>query len=152
MTDQERREAAPSAGRRTALGWLTRGFLSLWALGAGAVGVSFLRAPSREKRPGEGVLRGGPLSTLPVGSSRFLRHGTEPIYLVRASEAEVLALSAVCTHLHCILKWDDAGGRLLCPCHAGSFDRSGNVISGPPKSPLPRYRTEIRDDEILVRT
>ena len=152
MTDQDHRESVTSGGRRTALGWLTKGFLSLWALGAAAVGISFLKAPSTEKRPGEGVLRGGPFSTLPVGGSRFIRHGSEPIYLVRASETEVLALSAICTHLRCVLKWDDAEGRLRCPCHAGSFDRTGNVISGPPTRPLPRYRAEIRDDEILVRT
>lgn len=152
MTERERPEPAASPGRRTALGWLTRGFLSLWALGAAAVGLSFLRAPSSERRPGEGVVRAGPLSTLPVGGARFIRHGSDPIVLVRASETEVLALSAICTHLRCVLKWDDAGGRLLCPCHAGSFDRSGNVISGLPTRPLPRYRTEIRDDEILVRT
>ena len=152
MTDQDHRESVPSPGRRSALGWLTKGFLSLWALGAAAVGLSFLRAPSSEKRPGEGVVRAGPLSTLPVGGSRFIRHGSEPMFLVRVSETEVLALSAICTHLRCVLKWDDANGRLLCPCHAGAFDRSGNVISGPPTRPLARYRSEIREDEILVRT
>jgi cytochrome b6-f complex iron-sulfur subunit len=152
VTDPDRPEGAPSPERRSLLGWLTKGFLSLWALGAAAVGLSFLRAPASEKRPGEGLLRAGPLSTLPVGGSRFIRHGSEPLYLVRASETEVLALSAICTHLRCVLKWDDADGRLLCPCHAGSFDRTGNVLSGPPTRPLPRYRTEIRDDEILVRT
>lgn len=152
MKDQNQPEEAPSGARRAALRWLTRGFLSLWALGAAAVGITFLRAPSTEKRPGEGTIRGGPLSSLPVGGSRFIPHGSEPMFLVRISETEVLALSAICTHLRCVLKWDDADGRLLCPCHAGAFDRSGNVLSGPATRPLPRYRTEVREDEILVRT
>jgi len=152
VTDPAGRDEPPRGGRRTALRWLTRGFLSLWALGAAAVGASFLRAPSSEKRPGRGLLRAGPLSTLPVGGLRFLPNGSEPIVLVRATEDEILALSAICTHLRCVLKWEDGNGRLICPCHAGSFDRSGNVISGPPTRPLSRYPTEIRDDEILVRT
>ena len=152
MTDEVRPEAPPQEGRRTAMGWLIKSFLSLWALGGGVVGLSFLKAPSSEKRPGEGVVRAGALSTLPIGGSRFVRHGSEPIVLVRASEEEVLAMSAICTHLRCVLRWDAAAGHLLCPCHAGSFDGSGNVLSGPPTRPLPRYRTEIRDDEILVRT
>lgn len=152
MIKADRPEVVPSGGRRAALRWLTRGFLSLWALGAAAVGISFLKAPTSEKRPGEGILRGGTFSTLPVGGSRFLRHGADPIVLVRVSETEVLALSAICTHLRCVLKWDDDNGRLLCPCHAGSFDKTGNVLSGPATRPLPRYRAEIRDDEILVRS
>jgi hypothetical protein len=40
-----------SLERRTAVRWLMRGFLSLWGLGAAAVGMSFLKAPSSERRP-----------------------------------------------------------------------------------------------------
>ena len=152
MAEQERHEELRPGGRREALKWLTRGFLSLWGLGAAAVGLTFLRAPTSEKRPGEGVIRGGTLSSMPVGGARFLAHGSEPIFLVRAAETEVVAMSAVCTHLRCVLKWDDANARIVCPCHAGSFDRTGNVLSGPAKRPLPHYRVEVRDDEILVRT
>jgi cytochrome b6-f complex iron-sulfur subunit len=149
---QERDAQALSGGRRAALRWLTRGFLSLWGLGAAAVGLTFLRAPTSEKRPGEGVVRGGTLSSLPIGQARFVAHGAEPLFLVRASETEVIALSAICTHLRCTLNWDETNGRIVCPCHAGTFDRSGNVISGPAKRPLPQYRVEVRDDEIRVRT
>ena len=152
MTDSENPQTGPQGGRRTAILWLTRGFLSLWAVGATALGIGFLKAPSREKRPGEGLVEAGTLSSLPVGGSRFLRHGSRPLFVVRVSETEVVALSAICTHLHCVLKWDDADGRLLCPCHAGSFDRTGNVLAGPATRPLPQYRVEIRDDAIFVRT
>ena len=144
--------SAKGGARRAALRWLTRGFLSLWALGAAAVGVAFLRAPTTERRPGEGTVRGGSLSTLPVGGARFVPHGAEPFYVVRVSDTEVVALSAICTHLRCVLKWDDGSGRLLCPCHAASFDKTGNVLNGPAKRPLPTYRVELREDEILVRT
>jgi cytochrome b6-f complex iron-sulfur subunit len=150
--DQERDAHALSGGRRTALKWLTRGFLSLWGLGAAAVGLTFLRAPTSEKRPGESVVRGGTLSSLPVGGARFVAHGAEPLFLVRASETEVIALSAICTHLRCTLRWDETNGRIVCPCHAGTFDRSGNVVSGPAKRPLPQHRVEVRDDEIRIRT
>jgi cytochrome b6-f complex iron-sulfur subunit len=152
VSDSETHETGRPGGRRAAILWLTRGFLSLWAVGAAALGIGFLRAPSREKRPGEGQVEAGTLSTLPVGGARFVRHGAQPLFVVRASETEVVALSAICTHLHCVLKWDDAGGRLLCPCHSGSFDRTGNVLAGPATRPLPRYRVEIRDDAILIRT
>ena len=132
------------------LRWMVRGFLSLWGLGAAGVGISFLKAPESSERPGENKVRCGPLSTLPVGSARFVRHGTEPLFVVRDSETEVIALSANCTHLRCVLQWDDATRTIRCPCHAGSFDRTGNVLSGPPPRPLKSYPAEVRADEIVV--
>jgi cytochrome b6-f complex iron-sulfur subunit len=143
-------EGSPAA-RRTFLGWLMKGFLSLWALGAAAMGVMFLRAPDSERRPGERTVKCGPIGSLPVGEARFVRHGTEPLFVVRASESEVVALSAVCSHLRCVLRWNEASKTILCPCHAGAFDREGNVLSGPPRRPLDRYAAEIRAGEIIVR-
>jgi cytochrome b6-f complex iron-sulfur subunit len=144
--------AGAAGGRRGVLRWLTRGFLSLWGIGAAAVGISFLRAPSPERRPGEGQVRCGTLSSLPVGQARFVRHGADPILVVRLSESEVLALSAICSHLRCVLRWSDETRTIQCPCHAGAFDREGNVLSGPPNRPLARYPAQIRGDEIVVRT
>jgi cytochrome b6-f complex iron-sulfur subunit len=138
--------------RRTALAWLIKGFLSLWALGAAAVGITFLKAPEEEKRPSEGLVRCGSFSALAVGEARFVRHGLDPIFVVRVSDTQVIALPAVCTHLRCVLKWDAPGGKLLCPCHNGAFDRNGNVLSGPPTRPLSPYRAEIQGDEVVVRT
>lgn len=41
----------------------------------------------------------------------------------------VRALSAICTHLGCIVKQAETG--FLCPCHGSVFDNEGNIISGP---------------------
>ena len=132
------------------LRWLVRGFLSLWGLAAAGVGISFLKAPESGERPSQNRVKCGALSSLPVGSARFIRHGTEPLFVVRASETEVVALSAICTHLRCVLQWNEASGTIRCPCHAGSFDRSGNVLSGPPPRPLRTHPAEVRADEIIV--
>ncbi len=152
MTDETRDDRAGPVERRTAMRWLIRGFLSLWGLGAAALGISFLKAPETERRPSEGLVRCGPFSSLAVGEARFVRHGSEPLFVVRASDTEVVALSATCTHLRCVLQWSNPTGTFLCPCHAGAFDRGGNVLSGPPKRPLARYPAEVRADEIIVRT
>lgn len=138
--------------RRTFLRWLTGGFLSLWGLGAAAVGLSFLRSPYTAGRSDAGLVHCGSFSSLSVGSARFVRHGKNPLFVVRVSATEVIALSAICTHMHCILQWNDARKNILCPCHDGVFDRNGNVLSGPPSHPLPRFRAEVRADDIIVRT
>ena len=143
---------APDPERRGVLVWLTRGFLALWAPAAAGVTTSFLKAPSAEERPGERQLKVGPLSSLAVGDARFVRHGTEPVYVLRVAESEVLALSAICTHMRCVLKWDREKEHFHCPCHDGAFDRQGNVLSGPPKKPLRQFRADVRGDEIVVHT
>lgn len=139
-------------GRRSVLRWLIRGFLSLWGLGAASLGISFLKAPSPEHRPGKGQVQCGTLSSLPVGRARLIHHGADPLFVVRVSSAEVVALSAICSHLRCVLQWNNESGTILCPCHAGAFDREGNVLSGPPNRPLTRYPAQVRGDEIIVHT
>jgi len=143
---------AKAPERRAVLGWLIRGFLSLWALGAAAVGAAFLKAPEEEKRPSEGRIRCGSFSALSVGEARFVRHGSDPLFVIRVSDTQVLALPAVCTHLRCVLKYDRPAQTFVCPCHNGAFDRNGNVLSGPPTRPLAPYRAEIRADEVVVHT
>jgi cytochrome b6-f complex iron-sulfur subunit len=143
-------ETSRPAVRRTFLEWLIGGFLSLWGVGAAVVGVSFLKAPGVEERPSEGRVNGGSFSSLPVGAARFIRHGSGPLLVVRASEDQVQAFSAICTHLRCVLEWDEETQAILCPCHAGAFDRRGNVLSGPPTRPLRQYPAEVRADEIVV--
>ena len=148
--DAEDMEAKQPTERRTFMQWLFRGFLSLWGLGTVAVGTSFLKAPEAEKRPSEGRVECGSLSSLSVGSARFVPHGTGPLIVIRASPTEALAFSAICTHLRCVLKWDDETKVIRCPCHAGAFDRHGNVLSGPPPRALHQHATEVRADEIVV--
>jgi cytochrome b6-f complex iron-sulfur subunit len=154
-TRQEASDSAdfrpPPARRRRFLEWLIGGFLSLWGLGAALVGVSFLKAPSAERRPSEGRVKCGSLSSLSVGAARFVRHGAGPLLVVRASDDQVQAFSAICTHLRCVLEWDAETRTIRCPCHAGRFDRRGNVLSGPPTRPLRQYPAEVRADEIVVR-
>jgi cytochrome b6-f complex iron-sulfur subunit len=141
-----------AAGRRSALRWLIGGFLSLWGFGAAGLTLSFLRAPEAGHRPSEGLVRCGSFSSLPVGGARFVRHGTEPLFVLRVSDAEVLALSAICTHLRCVLAWEESTRTIACPCHDGSFDRNGNVLSGPPSRALRQFPAEVRADEIVVHT
>ena len=135
--------------RRRFLTVLSQAFLALWGLGAAAVVGAYLKAP--EKRDAERTVSAGLLADYRVGEGRLVRHGVTPFYVIRLDATRVLALSAVCTHVRCILDYDPARRTLVCPCHDGRFDLSGNVLSGPPPRPLPGYAASVRAGEIFVQ-
>ncbi|MGZ8428858.1 MAG: QcrA and Rieske domain-containing protein [Candidatus Deferrimicrobiaceae bacterium] len=133
-----------------------RSFLSL-ALGTVAAVFSasllyplfqFLWPPAA-KTGGEGSV-GIPLEDMLVGQSRVVPLRGEPVLLIREAN-QVVALSAVCTHLGCIVKYK-GGGVILCPCHAASFDLNGNVIGGPAPRPLTYYRVRIVGGRIVIES
>jgi cytochrome b6-f complex iron-sulfur subunit len=84
---------------------------------------------------------GGMVVNLPVGHVALVDAG-----------GELRAFSAVCTHLGCIIKWQPAARSVwFCPCHKGTYDRDGHVVSGPPPRPLQRYDVAIRDGRVYVK-
>ncbi len=139
-----------STSRRQFLTWLSRAFLGLWALGG--IGVVTTYMGSSENNEGGGrVVRVGPLDALRIGEIRLIRHGVTPFFVIRTNETSVLALSAVCTHVRCILNVDREHRAIVCPCHEGRFDLRGNVLSGPPPRALPSYEVSMRAGEVFVR-
>jgi len=142
---------APENGsRRQFLAWLSRGFLGLWALGG--IGVVTAYLGSNEGSEGGGrLVHVGPFDQLRIGEIRLVRHGVTPFFVIRTNETNVVAMSAVCTHVRCILNVDREHRTIVCPCHEGRFDLKGNVLSGPPPRPLPSYEVSMRAGEVFVR-
>ena len=87
---------------------------------------------------------------LPVGEAvKFAFHG-KPALLIH-SKTGFISLSAVCTHLGCIVDWNKEKQLVTCPCHNAVFDFNGNIVSGPPPLPLQQYEVDERDTKIMVR-
>jgi len=105
--------------------------------------------PEKSQRS-EQVLVGN-LEDLQIGTSRFLKavHGNDLI-AVRISRDEVKVFSSVCTHLGCRVHWDSVEGDFLCPCHEGRFNTNGEVIGGPPPTPLPAFPVKIDGNNLFV--
>ena len=64
---------------------------------------------------------------------------------------EYKAFSKVCTHLGCIVSWDEAKRQFECPCHGGIFDENGKVLEGPPPTPLAELTAWVEEGIILVQ-
>jgi Rieske Fe-S protein len=54
----------------------------------------------------------------------------------RDPDGTLTVRSATCTHMGCLVAWNDGDGTWDCPCHGSRFSPEGAVISGPAESPL----------------
>ncbi|MGE0511823.1 MAG: ubiquinol-cytochrome c reductase iron-sulfur subunit, partial [Acidimicrobiia bacterium] len=69
--------------------------------------------------------------------------------LLRLADEGLVAFSQKCTHLGCVVYFEEQEDRWHCPCHEGNFDaRTGAVLSGPPTRPLGRIEVEVRDGQV----
>lgn len=81
-----------------------------------------------------------------------------PCLLIKLNESEFVAYAQKCTHLACPVvpstsTTESRRDELHCPCHHGSFDlRTGEVLAGPPRRPLPRIRMQAAADGTLTAT
>ena len=74
---------------------------------------------------------------LEPGEGLVVRDGGTPVACARDANGDLHATSAVCTHMRCLLEWNDAERSWDCPCHGSRFDLDGAVLEGPATEPLP---------------
>jgi cytochrome b6-f complex iron-sulfur subunit len=135
--------------RRTMLSWLLSG-------GAFASMVSFLYPVVRFLNPptvteaAVNEAAAGKVQDLKPNSGKIVKFGNKPALLVRVSDTEWKAFSAVCTHLNCTVQYRDSTRQIWCACHNGTYDMSGRVVSGPPPNPLEEYAVNLRGDEVVI--
>jgi len=60
----------------------------------------------------------------------------EPLAIMREQQDRFLAVRALCTHMTCILNFNELNATLDCPCHGSSFELDGTVVTGPARQPL----------------
>lgn len=118
----------------------------LWA------GASFLRSGSRPPvaTPATTLVNAGTTDIYTPGSVTAFVRGR--FYLACLEDGGFLAISRKCTHLGCTVPWDDEKKQFICPCHASSFDITGNVISPPAPRPLDIHPVTIENRVITVNT
>lgn len=71
-----------------------------------------------------------------IGGAYFFDYKGDRIVVIRKSETEFAAYSAICTHQGGFLKFNEKTQQLICPLHNSIFGNDGQRISGPAKQPL----------------
>lgn len=135
--------------RRRALELIIGGALVALGVGTAIPVVGYVRAPARGGVGGGARVLVGELAGLPPGAGMKAAVNDQPVIVLNVA-GTVKAFSAICTHLGCIVFWNEAGGYIQCPCHDGRFDTNGQVISGPPPAPLPEIPVAVEDGRIYL--
>jgi len=91
-----------------------------------------------------------PLKDVPDGEAKFFEFAGSSAVLVKKRGGDLVAFSAVCTHLGCIVQWEKDKQDFLCPCHAGHYTADGAVISGPPPKPLTKLPFTVANGAITI--
>ena len=142
-----RQSGQPVSRRRL----LDMGLQALGLVGVTALlwpGVAYVW-PARKRGGGdERVTVGSEGDWSPWTSRKVSVHG-KPVVVVR-TDSGFAAFSLACTHLGCLVHWEESAREFVCPCHAAVFDAAGQVVSGPPPRPLPEYRVSVVQGEVIV--
>ena len=90
------------------------------------VGIQFTAGRLRRSKPGP----------LEAGEGTVVGDGIDQVAECRDYEGNLHRLSARCTHLGCIVRWNSGDATWDCPCHGSRFAADGAVLNGPATAPL----------------
>ena len=84
-------------------------------------------------------IRGGDgsgVENVPRGKGKVIKLDGQRVAVHRRDDGSVVKVSAVCTHMGCLVRWNNAEQTWDCPCHGSRFTPEGLVLGGPAEAPL----------------
>jgi cytochrome b6-f complex iron-sulfur subunit len=133
--------------RRRFLGMVGSGALVVAGIGTAITTVRYLEPNVFFEEDSRFVV--GRPEEIAVGTVLVL--GTRKVYVVRTPQG-FYALSAVCTHLGCITRYERAAAGFSCPCHGSRFAKAGEVTAGPAPAPLIHLEIKLERGLLVVDT
>jgi glycine/D-amino acid oxidase-like deaminating enzyme/nitrite reductase/ring-hydroxylating ferredoxin subunit len=76
---------------------------------------------------------------LAAGEAKVLTVDGKKVAAYRDEDGQIHTVSAVCTHLGCIVNWNSAERSWDCPCHGARFNCDGKVLHAPAIQDLESY-------------
>lgn len=74
------------------------------------------------------------------GEAAVVKVDSKNVAAFRDEDGRLHAVSAVCTHMGCLVGWNETDSTWDCPCHGSRFDRRGEVVHGPAVTALAPVR------------
>ncbi len=145
--------------------FMSAAIAAIGSLIGGAVGLpagAYIVGPALKKTADEWI-RLGAISKVELGTPTLFKATVErqtgwimdqqeiAAYVLTDDGQTFIAMSNICTHLGCRVRWIPEQEKFFSPCHNGVFDKDGSVVSGPPPRPLDRFETKIEDGVLFIR-
>jgi len=139
--------------------WSIGGFISL-AMAIPA--IVYIVGPALKRSKAQNWIRLGPSSRVELNTPTLFKATVQQqsgwivneeelsFYVLTENGRDYIAMSNICTHLGCRVRWIDEQGQFFCPCHNAIFDKEGQVVAGPPPRPLDRYEVKLEDGLLYV--
>src|SRR5205823_2742298 len=74
------------------------------------------------------------------GEGKTVEHDGHKLAAHRDETGKLHVISAICTHLACVVHWNNAEKSWDCPCHGSRFTVDGEIIEGPALKPLKNFK------------
>lgn len=148
--------------RRSFLGLATWAIGGLIGIGYSIPAIAYIISPAARKDEAQEWIRLGSVSKVELGTPTLFKAKIErqtgwitneeelSIYVLTENGRDFVAMSNICTHLGCRVRWISDQEQFFCPCHNATFSKSGDVVSGPPPRPLDRYQVKEEDGQLFV--
>lgn len=89
-----------------------------------------------------------PSDEMPLHAGLVVRRDGKQIAVYRDGTGSCHEMSALCTHMMCVVQWNSTEGSWDCPCHGSRFDPYGKVLNAPAVhelEPLPQ-QAEVAEE------
>lgn len=155
-------EEQEGTSRRSFLSFVIWAVGGLISMGVGVPALIYVVAPSIQKKAAEAWIRVGSISKIEMGTPTLFKLKIKrqvgwnvneeelSVYVNTDNGRDFVALSNICTHLGCRVRWVSDQGKFFCPCHNAVFDKDGAVVSGPPPRPLDHYQVKVENDQLFI--
>ena len=153
VPDMERRNVMNLvlvAGAALPVGWLGGGFIYFLVPPGGGGGGGGLLA---KDALGNEVNVAKWIKDVPYPSRKLVEGLKGDAHYLIVKEDNTLAdfaINAVCTHLGCVVPWNRAANKYICPCHGSQYDFTGKVIRGPAPLSLALAHADTPDDIVTL--
>jgi menaquinol-cytochrome c reductase iron-sulfur subunit len=152
---------APKISRRQFMTATIYAIGGLIGVAVGVPAIEYIIGPALTKNS-QNWIRLGPIGKIELNTPTLFKTTVEnqtgwissqeeiSVYVLTEDGQTYTAMSNVCTHLGCRVRWIPEESKFNCPCHNGVYARDGSVISGPPPRPLDRFQTKVENGVLSI--
>jgi len=156
------REPERKIGRRKFLSLTTWAIGGVISAGLAIPAIAYIVGPALKREEAQDWIRLGSASKVELGTPTLFKTKIKQqtgwivnereltVYVLTENGRDFIAMSNICTHLSCRVRWIAQQEQFFCPCHNGIFAKDGRVLGGPPPRPLDRYDVKVEDGQLFI--